>query len=322
MLARLLAVLLCSLAPWAASAEDFPTRSVRLIVPYPPAGASDIVARLIASQLTEMWKQPVIVENRQGAGGNIGAAAVATSTADGYTLLVAMQNEVAVNQHLYAKMPYDPVRDLAPVTLAATTPLVMALSPTAPGKTIKELVDYARANPGMLNYASAGLGGYPHLAGARFAKQAGVDLLHVPFRGTGPGVTALLGGHVKIMFSGIGPFLPTFQERNLIPVVVTSKKRSAALPDVPTVAEVGYPNLELQLWVGVFAPGKTPPELMAKLNADIVQALRRPVVVSALQLQAFDVVANTQEEFRAFWNAEIERSGQIIKELGLEGIAN
>jgi tripartite-type tricarboxylate transporter receptor subunit TctC len=321
MVLRLLSILFCVLfaAPLGAAAQDFPTRMVKIIVPYPPAGASDIVARLVANQLQEMWKQPVVIENRQGAGGNIGAGLVAFAEPDGYTLLVAMQNEVAVNQHLYTNMPYEPLKAFAPVTLAATTPLVLAISPTAPGRTAKELIDYARANPGLLTYASAGLGGFPHLAGARFAKRAGVDLLHIPFRGTGPGVTALLGGHVKLMFSGIGPFMPSFQEKTLLPVLVTSAKRSPALPDVPTVVEAGYPDLELYLWVGVFAPAKTPPAVLAKLNADIVRALRQPSVVAALKTQAFDVAANSPEEFRKFWIDQIELSGQIIKELGLEG---
>jgi tripartite-type tricarboxylate transporter receptor subunit TctC len=320
---KLRAAVLCALPIIAFSfgleAQEFPSRTVRIVVAYPPAGASDIVARIVAAQLQEMWKQAVVVENHPGAGGNIGAGLVATAAPDGYTLLMAMQNEVAVNQYLYTKMPHDPFKAFAPVALVASQPSVLSLSPKAPFKTVKELVDYARAHPKELSYASGGIGNFAHLGGALFAKETGVELLHVPFRGTGPGLTAVVGGHVTMMFGSIGPSLPALQDKLLNPLMVMSRQRSAALPDVPSVIEIGYPNLALHIWTGIFAPAQTPPEVLSKLNADINRALRNRSVVAALQLQAFEVAGNSPEEFRTFWHDQARMCGQIIKELGLEG---
>lgn len=320
---KLRAAVLCALPIIAFSfglkAEEFPSRTVRIVVTYPPAGASDIVARLIGTQLQQMWKQTVVIENRPGAGGNIGASFVATAAPDGYTLLLAMQNEVAVNQHLYKKMPHDPFKAFAPVTLVASQPMVLSVSPTAPFKTVKELIDYGRAHPKELSYASGGIGNFTHLAGELFAKGAGVELLHVPFRGTAPGVTAVLGGHTTMMLAAIGPSLPALQDKLMKPLMVMSPRRSPTLPDVPSAVEVGYPNLEMNIWAGVFAPAQTPPEVLSKLNADIIRALRTPSVVAAFQIQAFDVIGNSPEEFRVFWQDQARICGQLIKELGLEG---
>src|SRR3954454_15186542 len=254
----------------AALAQDYPAKPLRFIVPFPPGGGNDTVARAIAQQMSPALGQPVVIDNRPGAGGSIGADLAAKAPADGYTLFLAGVGSHVVNPNLHAKLPYDPVRDFAPVTLVASAPSVLVVNPGVPARTLAELTAYARANPGKLNYASNGNGSAAQLAATMYESMAGVKMVHVPYKGIAPAMTDLLSGEVQLMFGTIVALVPHIQAGKLRALAVTSKKRSSLLTDIPTLAESGLPEYEAGSWYGILAPAGTPPDIIAKLNTVVV----------------------------------------------------
>ena len=302
--------------PLEAHAQSYPAKPVRLVVPFPAGGATDVVARILGLRLGEVLGQSVLIDNRPGAGGNIGAEIVAKAPADGYTLLVCSPAEVAINVTLYSKMPYDPVRDFAPVTLATSAPLVLVVPPTLPVRSVRELSALARSRPGQLTYASSGSGGPQHLAGEHFKIMAQIDMVHVPYKGGAPAITDLLGGHVQLFFAGLPPALPHIRANKLRALAVTSAKRTAILPSAPTIDESGLKGFAVDNWQGVLAPAATPKEIVARLNAEIVRILEAPDVKQRLFDAGAEPVASSQQQFAAYIKSEIEKYAAIVRKSG------
>src|SRR5512144_2335881 len=257
-------------------AQDYPTKPIRIVVPFPPGGATDLLARAVAQRLTEKWGQAVLVDNRPGAGGNIGSELVAKSAPDGYTLEMGTVGTHSINASLYAKMPYDHVKDFVPIILVAGVPNVLVVNPALPVNSVQELVAYAKANPGKLNFASSGNGTSIHLSGELFKVMAGVQMTHVPYKGSAPALQDLIGGQVQLMFDNLPPSLPQIKAGKLRALAVTTATRSPALPDLPTIAESGLPGFEASSWFGIVAPAGTPPAIVAKLNAEVAKWLASP----------------------------------------------
>ena len=311
------AALACALgAAHEARAQAYPAKSIRLVVPFPAGGTTDVVARMISQKLNEAFGQPVLVDNRPGAGGNIGAEIVATAPPDGYTLLVCSPAEIAINLSLYKKMPYDPIKSFTPVTLATSAPLVLVVHPSLPVHTVKELIALARSKPGQLVYASAGTGGPQHLSGELMKSMANIDMVHVPYKGGAPAITDLLGGHVQLFFAGIPPALPHVRAGKLRAIAVTSAKRTQILPSAPTISESGLAGFAIDNWQGVLAPGNTPREIVTRLNTEIVKALLLPEVRQRLFDQGTEPVATSPQQFDAYIKSEIEKYAQIIRKSG------
>ena len=258
------------------SAAAIPPKPVKLVVPFPPGGPLDIVGRLIAQKLTEAWGQPVVVDNRPGAGGNIGADLVAKCAPDGYTILEGALSTHAVNVSLYAKMPYDPVKDFAPITLVAVTPNVLVVNPSLPVNSVKDLIAYAKANPGKLSFGSGSNGSAGHLAGELFKTEAGVDMVHIPYKGGAPALQALLAGDTQLMFDNLANSAAQIKAGKLKALAVTTAKRSKLAPELPTMAEAGLPGFDISTWFGLFAPAGTPKEIVAKWNAEVTRILNSP----------------------------------------------
>lgn len=297
----------------------YPDKPVKVIVPFAAAGPTDVMARLIAQKLSENLKQQFYVENHPGAGGNIGMQQVAKSAPDGYTLLVASSSFV-VNPSLYAKNPYDPYKDFAPVTLAAASPNVIAVHPDLPAKTLKELVDLLKVDPAKYTMANPGVGTTPHLAGELFKLQAKLDLTSVPFGGAGPAIQSGVAGHTPIVVSAIPPAAPQIQGGKLRGLAVTGARRSKALPDVPTLAEAGFPGQESETMQGIFLPAGTPKDIVELLNREIVKAMALPDVQAKCAQLGFDVVADKPDEFAAYIKSEVEKWGKVIKDAKIEQI--
>jgi tripartite-type tricarboxylate transporter receptor subunit TctC len=297
----------------AQSSAGYPSRTVKMVVPFAPAGPTDVMARLIAQKLSENLKQQVYVENHPGAGGNIGMMAVAKAPADGYTILVASSSFV-VNPSLYAKNPYDPFKDFAPVTLAAASPNILVVHPSVPAKTVKELVDLIKANPGKYNYAIPGIGTTPHLAGELFKLSLGLDLTTVPFGGAGPAIQSAVGGHTPIAFTALPPTAPQVKEGRLRGLAITSAKRSSALPDVPAMAEAGIKDQESVTMQGILVPAGTPKDIVGVLNREIAKVMALPDVQEKCAALGFDVVADKPEEFAAYIKSEVEKWGRVIRD--------
>ena len=295
------------------TANAFPTKPVRIIVAFPPGGGTDIVARLIAPRLTELWGQPVVVENRAGASGTIGTEAAARADADGHTLFMATMGNMTANQHLYPKMAVDPLRAFAPITKVVDVHFVFMANPSLPAASVKELVGFAKKRPGELHYSSSGPGGAPHLAMELFKRQAGIDLTHVPYKGSGPGMTDLLGGRVLMTMDSLLQGLPNIKAGRLKALAVLGPKRSALLPDVPTMAEAGVTGYSLTNWFGLLAPAATPKEVVAKVHADVVRVLKDEEIRRKISEMGADVVGNTPEEFGAAMRAESAQWADIIK---------
>ena len=312
-----LAAALAILAPHAAAAADaYPAKPVRFVVAFPPGGGTDIIARSIAQKLTERIAQQVVVDNRPGAGGNIGTDIVAKSAPDGYTLLMGSAGPLAINASLFVKMPFDPIKDLAPVTLAASTPNVLVVHPSLRAATVKELIALAKARPGEINFASSGHGTPAHLAGELFNSMAGVKMVHVPYKGAAPALADLLGGQVQLMFSTMPPALPHVKDGKLRALAVTSAKRSPAAPDLPTVDEIALPGFEANTWHGVVAPAGTPRAIIARLNREIVAILHLPDVVERLSAQGAEPVGSTPEEFAAYIGSETLKWAKVVRDSG------
>jgi tripartite-type tricarboxylate transporter receptor subunit TctC len=307
---------LLSLAAAAASAEAYPTKLIRMIVPFPAGGTTDILARSVGQKLSEALGQQVIIDNRPGAGGNIGSDMVAKAAPDGYTLLMGTVGTHAINSSLYAKMPFDHIKDFAPITLVAAVPNVLVVNPAVEAKSVQELIALAKAKPGQLSFASSGNGTSIHLSGELFKTMAGVDMLHVPYKGSAPALTDLIGGQVNLMFDNLPSSLAHIKAGKLRALAVTSSKRSAALPDVPTIAEAGLPGFEASSWFGVFAPAGTAKEIVTRLNMEIVKALNSPELKERLAAQGAEAVGNSPEQFAAHIKSETAKWAKVVKASG------
>ena len=308
--------LLLAVVAGGAWAQAYPVKPIRLVVPFPPGGATDIHARAVAQKLTDAWGQSVIVDNRPGAGGNIGSELVAKAAPDGYTLEMGTVGTHAINASLYSKMPYDHVRDFAPVILVAGVPNVLVVNPGLPVNSVQELIAYAKANPGKLNFASSGSGTSIHLAGELFKVMAGVQMTHVPYKGSSPALQDLLGGQVQLMFDNLPPSLPHIKAGKLRALGVTSATRAPALPDVPTIAESGLPGFEASSWFGVLAPAGTPPAIIAKLNAEIAKWLDTPEAKEKMLALGANAAGGTPEDFAKHIAAETAKWAKVVKESG------
>ena len=318
-LAAVAATLLIAVAVTApAAAQGFPSRPLKIVATFEPGGASDILARLLAPRLAESLGQPVLVENRPGAGGNTGTDYVAKSAPDGHTLVMGYIGTHAVNPTLYPKIPFDAVRDFAPVAFVASIPSALVVHPSVPAKSVPELVALAKSRPGALNYGSGGSGTAPHLGAELFKLMAGVDLVHVPYKGSGPAVTDLLSGQLSLMFNTMIQTIPHVQSGKLRALAVTSARRSAALPELPTVAEAGLPGYAMVGWFGVLAPAGTPKEAVARLNGDILKALALPDVKERLaKLGSEPTDIRTPEQFGDYIKAEIAKWARVVKAAGM-----
>jgi tripartite-type tricarboxylate transporter receptor subunit TctC len=300
----------------AAMAQAYPARPVRMIVPFPPGSTPDIVGRILASGLQSALGQPFVVENRTGAGGNVGADAVAKSAPDGHTLLVGTNGPVAINKLLYRNMPYDPDRDLAPVSLLASAPQMLVVTPTLGVRSFREFVDYARRHPGRLSYGSVGSGSASHLTMELLKTDGRLFLVHIPYRGFPPAVTDMLAGNIQAMFAVVPGVLSQVKAGKMTGLAVTGLKRSELAPEIPSVAELGHPQLESLAWIGLLAPAGTPREVVSRLSAETVRAMRGQEAMRALVKQGFDVVGSTPEEFADWIRAETRKWSAVIRASG------
>lgn len=300
----------------AQSDSQYPIKPIRMIVPSAPGSGPDIMARAIGQKLTESLGQPVVIDNRPGAGGIIGSEAAAKSPPDGYTLIMSNAGAHAVNASLYAKLPYDPVRDFAPVTLVAMAPNILIVHPTLPVRSVKDLIALAKAKPGELTFGSGGNGSTAHLSGEMFKTMAGISIVHVPFKGSPAAVIGVISGQIAMAFPNIPPALPHVRSGRLKALAVTTAKRSAAVPELPTVAEAGLPGYEATAWFGVLAPAATPPQIIAKLNAAIVKSLRIREMQERLAAEGTEPVGNTPEQFAQTVRNDIAKWAKVVKASG------
>jgi tripartite-type tricarboxylate transporter receptor subunit TctC len=304
------------LAPSLASAQNFPDHTIRLIVPFPPGGPNDIIARVVAQKMQEQLKQTIVIDNRGGQGGVLGTDLVAKAKPDGYTIAVASAGALAISPSM-EKVAYETLKDLAPVTLVAKVPEMLVVAENVPAKNMAELVALAKKQPGKLNFASSGPGSLPHLAGELFKLTAKIDIVHVPYRGAAPAVNDLLGGQVQMVFLDLPVLLPQVKAGKLKPIAVGAEKRVPTLPDVPTTGEAGMPSLLTENWYGMVAPAGTPKEIVAALNKAAVAALKDPDVVTKLSSQGAILVGDTPDEFRAFIGTETAKWAKVIKDAGV-----
>lgn len=299
-----------------AFAQAFPNRPVKVVVSFPPGTTPDTVARVVAPKLQEALGQPVIVENRAGAGGNVAVDAVAKSAPDGYTLVVSTNAALATNKVLYSNLPYDPERDLAAISLLASAPQILVVNPSVPVSTFKEFLQYLRANPAKLSYGTTGSGSAAHLTMELLKADAKVFLVHIPYRGFPQAVTDMMGGNIQTMFAIAPGVLPHIKAGRMKGLALTALKRSDQAPDIPSVAELGYPQLESLAWIGMLAPAKTPQEIIDRLSRETQRILHEPEAKKTLSNLGFDVVGGTPAEFRRFQHAEIDKWGKVIRATG------
>lgn len=309
-------VALCAATGVAQAADVYPVRPIRMIVAYPPGGGTDQVGRLMADQLTQPLGQNVVVDNRGGATGNIGTELAARAVPDGYTLLMGNVAPNAVNVSMFKKLGFDPVRDFSPVSLVAITPNILVAHPSLPVKTVKELLALAKAKPGTLNFPSAGVGSSSHLAGELLKSLAKIDMVHVPFKGGGPALVAMISGEVQIMFATLPAAMPHVKSGKARPIAVTTAKRSQAMPDLPTIAEAGVTGYEASTWYGLLAPAKTPKAIVDRLHAETVKILAGPAR-QRLEVQGFEPIGGTPAEFSAYIKSEIVKWAKVIKDAGI-----
>jgi tripartite-type tricarboxylate transporter receptor subunit TctC len=317
-LAILATLALAALGPSQAFAQAYPTKPVRLIVPFPPGGSTDIVARIVAQKLGERIGQPLVVENRGGAGGTIGTEAVAKATPDGYILGFASTSTHAVAPAVYTKLGYDPVRDFAPISLVAVTPYLLVVSPKVDVKSLKEFVAYVKARPGKLNYASAGTGSTTHLAMEMLKSAAGLFILHIPYNGNGPAGTAVIAGDVEFLFGSLPAVLPHAKSGRVRALAVGTPKRSPSLPDVPTVAESGFPGFDASLWLAVMAPAGTPAPVIDRLNKEIVAVVRSPDAADALNKAGAEPTTSTPADLANMVKVGIQKYAAAVKRAGVK----
>lgn len=314
-------VLLVAIFVWTNPAHaqpGYPNHPIQLVVTVPPGGAADFVARIIAAKLADALGQPVIVVNRGGAAGTTAAAGVAKAEPDGYTLLLNTIATHGIGPHLYANLPYDPAKDFAPVILLAKLPLVMAVTATLPTQSVDEVIALARVHPGQLAFASAGTGGAPHLAGELFKTLAAIDLLHVPYRGSGPAVVDLIAGRVAIMFDAAPSLLPFIMSHQLRALAAASRRRHRLLPEIPSFAELGYDRMDISLWYGIVAPAATPAAIVQRLNAELGKVLDMADVRTSFADQGADIEGGTPASFDAFMREESARWGTVVKQAGIK----
>lgn len=298
------------------SALAFPAKPIRVIVPTSPGGGVDIVARAIGQRLTESWGQPVVIDNRSGAAGTIGAELAARAAPDGHTLLICTSAVLTIQPHLYSKLRYNTLRDFAPVTVASSSPFLLVVHPSLQPRTVKELIALAKARPGQLNYSSSGNGSVTHLAGVLFNTVAGVNTVHIPYKGSSPAISDLLAGHIQMRFSATLPVLPFIRSGKLRPLAITSFKRSAQFPELPAVAET-LPGYHADIWYGVVAPVNTPSAIISRLNAEIVRQLQSEHVKAKLEADGSDIVANSPGDFATLMRADYQRWAAVIKAAGV-----
>ena len=307
-------VLVCT----GASAADYPSKPIRWISPWPPGGANDVFSRDIGRKLSDAFGQPVIVDNRPGAAGTIGSDVAAKAPADGYTVVMGSSPTHAIAPSLYPQLPYDPVRDFTAVTLVGTVPNVLVVHPSLAAKNVKELIALAKASPGRLNFASAGNGTSQHLSGELFKTLAGVDMVHVPYKGTAPAMVDLIAGQVQLAFDNVTTIVPYIQAGKLRALAVTPAKRSAILPDVPTVAEAGVPGYEASVWFGVFAPAGTPQPVIARLHAEILKALNTADLRARMVAMGTDISGMGPAEFQAFVRKEVPKWAEVVRKANVK----
>ena len=308
---------IATLAAAQAAGQGYPSKPIRYIVPFPPGGGQDLVVRALAPRLTEALGQTVVVDNRAGAATMVGAELAAKAAPDGYTVFNGSNTTLAINPNLYAKVPYDPIRDFVAVVQIASLPNLLVVHPSLPVRTVKELAALALRRPGELNYGSSGTGTPAQLAGVMFGDAAHAKLVHIPYRGTGPALTALLSGETQIMFSSITSTLPFAKSGRLRAIAVTGARRSQAAPELPTVAEAAFPGFEATTWYGMFVPAGTPATIVAKLNSEVVKVLRVPEFRDWLVAEGADPVGGTPEELAAFVKAELVKYAKIVKDSGM-----
>jgi tripartite-type tricarboxylate transporter receptor subunit TctC len=306
------------MAPAAAVAQGFPNKPIKLIVPFPPGGPNDIIARVVGQKMSEILGQPVLIDNRGGAGGVLGTDAVAKASPDGYTIAITSAGALAISTSMQQKLPYDSLTDLKPVTLVATVPELLVVATSVPAKSMSELIALAKAKPGQLNFASSGPGSMPHLAGELLKISAKINIVHVPYRGAAPAVNDLLGQQVQMVFLDLPVLLPQVKTGKLRPIAVGSKMRVPTLPDVPTTAEVGLPEVRAENWYGMVAPAATPPDVVAKLNKAAVEAMKDHAVQEKLSSQGATLVGDTPDAFAAFIRSEIDKWSGVAKAAGIK----
>jgi tripartite-type tricarboxylate transporter receptor subunit TctC len=299
-----------------ASAQNFPTKPVRFVVPFAPGGSTDTLARTIGQKLSDYLGEQVVVDNRPGANGDIGMLLVARAAPDGYTVVLGYIANLGIGPSLYAKMPYDPVKDFAPITQVAGASNILVVHPSVPAKNFKEFIAYTKANPGKVNFASAGVASVGHLTGELLNNLARIDMVHVPYKGSGQAITDLVGGHVKVMISGMASTLPHVKTGKLRGLATTGAMRTPATPDLPTIAESGFPGFEASSWFGVLAPARTPRPVIARLHADIVKSLQQPEVRQRLENVGFEIVGGTPDEFAGYIQSEIRKWAKVVKASG------
>ncbi len=313
----LMVVLAGFVAPHA-SAQSYPTGPLRIVVPYPPGGGTDILARMIGQKLNESWGQPAVVDNRPGANGTVGTAFVAKAAGDGHTMLIVPAG-YAANPGLYKRLPYDQTRELAPVSRLASGPLVLVIHPSLPAKSIKELIALARARPGEINFGSAGSGSLPHMSAELFDSMSGIKMVHIPYKGSGAAITDVLAGRVPVYFMNILQSLSLIKAGRLRALGVTTPERSPIAPDIPAIAEGGLAGFDMTNWYGLLVPASTPREVVAKLGAEVVRILQLPELRNRLAQDGMTVVASTPEQFAEFLTREMSKYARVIETAGIKG---
>jgi tripartite-type tricarboxylate transporter receptor subunit TctC len=312
------AILLAAFTASARADSAYPSRPVQLVVPVPPGGAADFIARTVGAKLGDALGQTIVINNQGGAGGTIATRGVAKAEPDGYTLLLNSITTHGIGPHLYASLPYDPVKDFLPVILLAKLPLIMTVNTTVPAKSVQEVIALAKAQPGQLAFASSGNGGAPHLSGELFKSITGTNLLHVPYRGSGPAVIDVVAGRIAIMFDAAPAQLPHIMADKLRPLAAASATRHPLLPEIPTFAELGYQGMDISLWYGIAAPAGTPPAIVQRLNAELVKILAMPDIRASFGKQGADPAGGTPEQFAGFMREESARWGRVVRESGIK----
>jgi tripartite-type tricarboxylate transporter receptor subunit TctC len=318
---RMIAVVLMGVAASladASQAQSYPAKAIRIVVPYPAGGTSDILARSVGQKLSEAWGQPVVVDNKPGANGNVGADIVAKAAPDGYTLLLADIGSLAISPSVYPTLPFDPAKDFAPVTMVAYSPHILVVHPSVPVASVKELVALAKAKPGKLNFAISGVGGAPHLAGVDFALRTGVDWVYIPYKGGAQAIADVAGGQADVTLNGMLATYPLVKGDKLKLLAVSSAKRMSAIPDVPTIAEAGVPGFESGSWQGVIAPAGTPADIVAKLNGEIARIVGTPEMRENLGKQGAEVRTTTPDAFATFIRTEKARWAKVVKDANVK----
>jgi tripartite-type tricarboxylate transporter receptor subunit TctC len=305
-------------AATAVMAQNYPSRPVRFVVPYAPGGSTDTLARTIGVTLTGHLGQQVVVDNRPGANGDIGMTLVAKAPPDGYTIVLGYIANLGIGPALHVKNPYDPLKDFASITQVAGASNIVVIHPSLPAKSLKELIAYSKANPGKISFASAGVGSIGHLTGELLNGTTGTDMVHVPYKGSGQAISDLVGGHIKMMISGMASTLPHVHTGKLVAIATTGIKRTPATPDIPTIAESGFPGLEASSWFGVLAPAGTPRAVVTRLNADIRKTLQNPAVEKRLSNVGFEIIHGTPEQFTAYIKSEMQKWAKVVKAAGIK----